>query len=103
MEINFRKEEPSGWAIEESMACPICKKRELKKDDYNFIQHYNHVYEQTKISGNDNYEAWCGRGDLYKIKFWCEAGHAFSLCFGEHKGNIMPYWKIEDYEPYKNN
>ncbi len=59
--------------------CPIC----------NF--EYNHLQNLEVISGNDNYEAWQGRGDCWQLNFECENGHIWSICFGEHKG-IISAW-----------
>jgi hypothetical protein len=63
--------------------CPMC--------DFE----YNHLSEVKQIPGKDNYEApWPGRGDLLVITFWCEEGHTWELCFGQHKGQIYSFNKI---------
>lgn len=62
---------------ENYVLCPIC----------NFD--YCHVIEQKHLSGDDNYRAWEGRGDLYLTFFNGECGSVFAHAYGEHKGNIV--------------
>lgn len=57
--------------------CPYCK------------FDYCHITKQEYISGQDNYKAWEGRGDLYFTLFWGECGSLFAHAYGEHKGQIM--------------
>lgn len=55
--------------------CPVCG------------DSYAHFSRPAYHAGNDNYEAWIGRGDAIKIFMWCESGHAWTLVIGFHKGN----------------
>ena len=63
----------------EVVRCPICGDT------------YVHLSAPQRISGEDAYKSWAGRGDLVVIPMWCEAGHAWDLCFGEHKGNTVAF------------
>jgi hypothetical protein len=56
--------------------CPVC------------LYEYCHIVKQERVLGNDNYEAWEGRGDLYLTYFDGECGSVFAHCYGEHKGHI---------------
>ncbi len=42
--------------------------------------------------GQDNYQAWAGRGDCLDVAFRCENGHRFILRFGVHKGETFSSW-----------
>lgn len=58
---------------------------------------YIHLGQARTVSGEDNYKAWYGRGDLVAIDAWCENGHEFQVCFGFHKGQTYAYVdKIKD-------
>lgn len=52
---------------------------------------YVHFSGFEHIDGQDDYKAWQGRGDAYKLHFYDEAGGSFSLCFGFHKGNMCAW------------
>ena len=41
------------------------------------------------VSGYDHYCAWEGRGDVLRVQWWCEGGHAWEVCFGFHKGETV--------------
>ena len=71
-----------GWTIPGGydIKCPVC--------DFNYV----HV-DKPEHYMNDDYRAWTGRGELIRIPFSCEQGHAFSLCFGFHKGNVISFWE----------
>lgn len=55
---------------------------------------YNHIGEPRKVSGNDNYDAWAGRGDLLVIPFSGECGSEWEMCFGFHKGNTDVFVRV---------
>ena len=52
---------------------------------------YVHFSSFEHIEGQDDYKAWSGRGDAYKLHFYDEDGGSFSLCFGFHKGNMSAW------------
>lgn len=61
------------------MHCPMCK--------YPYVHHENRA---DIINGGDYYKAapnMC-RGDVIAVPMYCESGHKFLLCFGEHKGCV---------------
>ena len=55
---------------------------------------YIHIGEPRKVSGNDNYDAWSGRGDLLVIPFSGECGSEWEICFGFHKGNTDVFVRV---------
>lgn len=61
----------------EQITCPYCGFRSC------------HFYKQIKVEGNDNYEAWEGRGDLHLTVFKGECGSIFAIGYGEHKGEVI--------------
>ena len=62
------------------LLCPVC--------GYMF----NHMHDVELVPGNDSYEAgWHGRGDLAVISVVGECSHAWELCVGFHKGNLMMF------------
>ena len=108
MQIEFTKKEKQGWSMEECMKCPVCEyENKIKKEngsrEPSYAEYYNHIYDTEFLKGHDNYDAWAGRGDLQKLRFWCESGHAYSLCFGFHKGNIITWWQEEGFDPHRFN
>lgn len=77
----------TSWAddyanIYSMLVCPICSFE------------YTHIGEPRKVSGNENYEAWPGRGDLLVIPFSGECGSKWEICFGFHKGNTNVFVRI---------
>lgn len=73
--------------VPEELRCPLC-------DD--IYVHFEGPPE--KINGKDGYLAAPEvRGNVLAIPMWCENGHHFVLCLGEHKGN-MQVWCVEDKE-----
>jgi hypothetical protein len=64
------------------LVCPDC----------NF--EYTHIGEPRKVSGNDNYAAWLGRGDFLVIPFWGECGSEWEICFGFHKGQTDAFVRV---------
>jgi hypothetical protein len=52
-----------------------------------------HMLPPLLVEGNDNYEAWAGRGNLTVIPMCCEYGHYWELCFGFHKGQIFTFYR----------
>ncbi len=54
---------------------------------------YIHFETPTYIDGNDDGQAWGGRGDAIKIPMWCENSHGWTLIVGFHKGGT--FLKIE--------
>jgi hypothetical protein len=67
---------------------------------FNKVQdEYLHFEKFEHIVSNDNYEAWSGRGDAYKLVFYDESGGAFALCFGFHKGFMNAWLEKRDEEP----
>lgn len=96
MKIEFKNGDSRQHYMEKDvMICPVCDEWRKQKE------YCNHIHDTEFISGNDNYEAWYGRGGLHKIRFWCENGHSYSLCFGFHKGSITTWWQIEGFDPHK--
>ncbi len=65
------------WAL----PCPFCSDR------------YLHPGTPVTQSGDDDYKAWRGRGDLVSVPFYGECGHAIAIRFGFHKGHTIPYWQ----------
>lgn len=57
--------------------CPVCQFE------------YTHISGASIIEGNDNYEAWAGRGGAVLISMWCENGHSWDVRFGFHKGSVF--------------
>jgi hypothetical protein len=52
----------------------------------------NDLKEAKLHRGNDNYEAWEGRGDLATITLRCAACRDnFDICLGFHKGKTYLY------------
>ena len=47
-----------------------------------------HMSDAISKKGNDNGDAWSGRGDAIEIPMWCECNHEWTLLFGEHKGTL---------------
>lgn len=64
------------------LVCPVCSFE------------YNHMGEPRKVCGNDNHDAWRGRGDLLVIPFNGECGSEWEICFGFHKGNTNTFVRI---------
>lgn len=56
---------------------------------------YIHIGKPYTVSGNDNYDAWNGRGDLVVIPMESEFHGGFELCFGFHKGNTYPFIRLK--------
>lgn len=70
----------SGFSKAYKMLCPVCQGQN------------QHFQQARNIPGKDSYAAnWGGRGDLKVIPFWCEFGHEWELCFGEHKGEVAVF------------
>ena len=65
------------------LVCPECN-----------FEHTN-IGEPRKVSGNDNYEAWRGRGDLLVIPFFGQCGSEWEICFGFHKGNTDAFIRVK--------
>ena len=65
--------------LEELLRCPICRFE------------YQRFSDPELISGEDNYKAWHGRGDLIKIPFFGECGHNWNICIGHHKGQSFAF------------
>ena len=55
---------------------------------------YTHVGEPRKVSGNDDYAAWLGRGDFLIIPFTGECGSEWEICFGCHKGQTDVFVRV---------
>jgi len=53
-----------------------------------------HIGEPRKVSGNDDYAAWLGRGDFLVIPFSGECGSAWEVCFGSHKGQTDVFVRV---------
>lgn len=73
--------------------CPVCG------------NNYQHVESVNFTKGNDNYEAWAGRGDMAVVAFFGECGSVWGIGFGFHKGNsytqiqVIKSCKIKDNYP----
>lgn len=61
-----------SWGAQ--FTCPVC--------ECEFIHFESPDYK----SGNDNYEAWDGRGSAIRIPMYCENDHTWNLRVGFHKG-----------------
>jgi len=81
-----------GWHAD-LINCPVCRCDESTSGPID----YQHFERPEYTDGNDNYEAWSGRGDLIRIPFWGECGHCWYLCIGFHKGNSFLFWKEGDH------
>jgi len=42
------------------------------------------------ITGED-YKVWKGQGECVKVPMQCSEGHAWTYCFGYHKGEVFTY------------
>ncbi len=69
-------------ALYSMLVCPDCSLE------------YTHIGEPRKVSGNDSYDAWSGRGDLLVIPFTGECGSEWEICFGFHKGYTDAFVRI---------
>jgi len=65
------------------LLCPACSSEK------------GHIQYTQKIDSHDNYEAWTGRGDLYRTLVDGECGHNWYLCIGEHNGLLIIYAEIQ--------
>jgi len=65
------------------LVCPVCSFE------------YTHIGEPRTVNGNDNYDAWSGRGDLLVIPFTGECGSEWEICFGFHKGNTDTFVRVK--------
>lgn len=76
----------TNWSGREELfsllACPDCSFE------------YTHIGEPRKVSGNDDYAAWLGRGDFLVIPFTGECGSEWEICFGFHKGQTDAFVRI---------
>lgn len=68
--------------FEKQIVCPVCK--------FNYV----HFREAVNKRGNDNYEAWVGKGSSIEIPMFCEEGHNWVMVIGHHKGNTYTFNKI---------
>lgn len=64
------------------MVCPVCG------------DSYTQVVNRKRIDGEDDYQAWSGRGDCVKVLFQGECGAEWNVCFGFHKGNTAAFVEI---------
>src|SRR5262245_52125336 len=55
---------------------------------------YSRIGEPRKVSGNDDYKAWAGKGDLLVVPFEGECGSKWEMCFGVHKGNTDVFIRV---------
>lgn len=69
-----------GWGV--SVKCPICSCENV------------HLASAENRSGNDDYQAWGGRGDAVYVEMFCESGCSWDLRLGFHKGTT--YMGIEN-------
>ncbi len=65
--------------------CPTCS--------YDYV----HFEEPRRVSGEDSYRAWAGRGECVRLPFWGECDHTWELCIGYHKGQAFMF--VEPTEP----
>jgi HNH endonuclease len=62
------------------LACPVCGFE------------FNHVRDIRVVKAHEAYGAgWFGRGDLFVISGYCEEGHDWEVCLGEHKGTVYVF------------
>lgn len=64
------------------LVCPIC----------NF--QFNHIGNPIRRSGDDDYQAWDGRGDLLVIPIQAECMSEWDICFGFHKGESYAFVRV---------
>lgn len=70
-----------------NLACPRCSSE------------FFTLHPMQERKGNDNYEAWQGRGDLQILEFNCiSCWHSTQIRLGFHKGQIVLY-AMHDSEP----
>ena len=72
-----------NFSTGKKLLCPACS------GEHGQVQ-YTH-----KIDAHDNYEAWIGRGDLYRTLIEGKCGHSWYLCIGEHNGLLIIYAEIQ--------
>lgn len=70
------------WPPILDLICPTCG------------SNYTHVRNQKHINGEDDYQAWQGRGDVVKLLCIGECGAEWHMCFGFHKGTTYAYAEI---------
>jgi hypothetical protein len=70
------------WPQILDVICPVC--------GFN----YSRIQNQKLIDGNDDYQAWAGRGDVVKLLFVGECGAEWHMCFGFHKGTTYAYAEV---------
>jgi hypothetical protein len=70
------------WPRILDVICPVC--------GFN----YTRIQNQKLIDGNDDYQAWAGRGDVAKLLFVGECGAEWHMCFGFHKGTTYAYAEV---------
>jgi hypothetical protein len=74
----------SSFGFRLELLCPICH------------ENFNDISTPRLEHGNDNYEAWMGRGDCAVVPMSCEYGHEWELCVGFHKGESFLFARKED-------
>jgi len=82
----FDEYDEFSWDDKDKLKCPIC--------GFDYV-HFDG--EPRLDSGNDNGEAWAGRGDAVRIPLYCEEGHRWNVFYGFHKGQM--YTAIEIVNP----
>ena len=77
--LSLALEPTTDWSIASALQvlCPGCQ------------ADYVHCEGAYAVSGYDHYCAWEGRGDVLRVQWWCEGGHAWEVCFGFHKGQTV--------------
>lgn len=77
----FKHEELEGWTQDHvAFRCPVC--------DFE----YTH-FGKPSLRQTDDYDVWNGRGGALRVPMYCEAGHAWNLGIGFHKGISVLFWE----------
>lgn len=61
------------------LVCPVCSFP------------FNHIGDPLRRPGDDDYQAWQGRGDLVVIPMTGECRSEWDICFGFHKGESYSF------------
>lgn len=70
--------------FDQKIICPVCKDT------------FVHLKDCEYKKGDDNYQAWEGRGDAVEVGMFCESGHEWKMIMGFHKGNTFLFNEITE-------
>jgi hypothetical protein len=68
--------------FDNKIICPVCGDT------------FVHIETAVNKNGEDNYQAWEGRGDAVEIPMWCEHDHNWIMILGFHKGNTYVFNRV---------